>query len=357
MVGRLYDYNGKIQLLRIVKKTPMESTEATYQNGSLSMINKSYNTNGTVFFDTLKDNDVICIYSNGVVKKIYDSNSKNIDLLLTSHCNSSCVMCPMSEQSRQADEKGYLSWLKELISILPSDLNRICLTGGEPTMIGDDFIQILDLVRKKFNHASFQLLTNGRSMSDFSFCSKVVEHLPNYTSIGIPLHAGTNALHERIAQVNDSYDQVIQGIKNLLIHNQRVELRVVVSKLNIKDMKNLATLVVDELPQVDNVVFMGLEMMGNAIKNKDYVWLDYIQSFSYLKEPIDILCKAGINVLIYNYPLCAVDEKYWFLTKKSITPSKVRYFEECSFCSVKEACGGFFVSTFKTMDIAIRPIG
>lgn len=64
-------------------------------------------------------------------------------------------------------------------------------------------------------------------------------------------------------------------------------------------------------------------------------------SFQKAKTAIEILVTSGIDVQLYNFPLCAVEHDYWRLAAKSITEYKIRYMEACDECSVKPICGGF----------------
>ena len=58
---------------------------------------------------------------------------------------------------------------------------------------------------------------------------------------------------------------------------------------------------------------MAMEMTGNAHKNADTLWVPYRESFQFVKKGIDKLIESGIDVKLYNYPLCTVDRGYWML--------------------------------------------
>ena len=64
----------------------------------------------------------------------------------------------------------------------------------------------------------------------------------------------------------------------------------------------------------------------------------------------------GIDVKLYNFPLCMVDEGYWSIAAKSISEYKIQYPCECEACTVKEICGGFFGSTLHLMKPTVYPI-
>ena len=135
-----------------------------------------------------------------------------------------------------------------------------------------------------------------------------------------------------------------------------VELRIVVSKLNYLNLDNIARFICKYLHKAYVVNIVGLEMCGNAAKNRAEVWIDYPEMFTYAKSAIDILYNAGIDVGIYNFPLCAVDEKYRYLCKRSISSYKIVYGDNCDNCRLRPLCGGFFKTTFLLEKPEIKPV-
>lgn len=98
-------------------------------------------------------------------------------------------------------------------------------------------------------------------------------------------------------------------------------------------------------------------MTGNAAKNKNRVWISYPDAFRASKKAIDLLIGAGIDVELYNFPLCAVDKMYRSLCEKSISDYKIRYTERCEKCCQKDACGGMFAGTVRLSKDDIIPLG
>jgi hypothetical protein len=101
-----------------------------------------------------------------------------------------------------------------------------------------------------------------------------------------------------------------------------------------------------EIPRIEYVSIIAMEMTGSAYKNRDIVWIPYKKAFELISDGVIELIKNAIDVKLYNFPLCTVQKKYWTLCEKSISPHKVRYAETCDRCSVKSVCGGIFAGTF-----------
>ena len=101
---------------------------------------------------------------------------------------------------------------------------------------------------------------------------------------------------------------------------------------------------------------MALEVMGNAYKNREDVWIDFEKVQKSLYSACIYLIKNGILVNLYNFPLCNINEKLYSISHKSISDYKVRFKEECEGCLLKNMCGGFFNSTINVKSIKVNPI-
>ena len=129
-----------------------------------------------------------------------------------------------------------------------------------------------------------------------------------------------------------------------------------IRKINKDDIEHIADLICSKFPSVLRVNLISLEVRGNCFINKNKVYISPKESFEHSRIAIQKLLRNGIDVGLYNYPLCNVDPGYWFLCKKSISPNKVRYPNECDICNVKEKCGGMFITTMKAAKPEIFPI-
>lgn len=307
-------------------------------------------------FGGIYTGDIISISDKGYTSIMYSEQNGEIDVFMTNKCNSNCVMCPLPEAVRRKKQENHEEWVKEYINILPNHVRYINITGGEPTLSQQFFIDMLLAMKEKFTKSDFQLLTNGRSSADKNFLQKVLQVVPGGMRFAIPVHSADSGVHDMITQSKDSFIQTDRGIKNLLHEQQKVEVRIVVSRKNADTLVDTAKYIVDNYKGVFCVNFVGMEMMGNAALNKESLWIDYSEAFKKSKDAIDILVGAGIDVQLYNFPLCAVNRGYWHIAAKSITDYKIRYMDECDECSVKEICGGFFYSTKQIMKPRVTPV-
>ena len=314
------------------------------------------NDDANVLFEEYSSEDVLSIDNHGIVYEQYRSSSNDNAIVTTLQCNSNCFMCPCSEQSRKNSGICTLAELQEIIRYIPRSAPFLTITGGEPTLLKEDFFGLLKTFQYDFDETRFLLLTNGRAFSDYNFTKKFIECIPNNIRVGIPIYGYNEATHDTITQTEGSFKQAVIGIHNLLHYNIETEIRIVLTKQNILNMDKIAHYIIKYFRGIACVNFMGLELMGNAAKNKEKVWLPFDEAFQKSKKAIRLLIANGIDAQLYNFPLCSVDPAYWEICAKSISDYKVDFSEECQRCDVKEICGGVFDSTKRVINFKGNPI-
>ena len=366
MIIKLSNYPGGYRILSLAKD---EETMNQLLNKNLSVL--TYDKAG---FKILPDNicfpisdeeyedfekccnyDVFEIDERGNAYRYYNNDSVDNAILVTNRCNSNCIMCPTAEIVRRRNEEYDADTLIALASHFPKDAPHITITGGEPFLIKKELFKVLDYLKNNLPDTSYLLLTNGRVFCSEEYTKLFYKTSPCDLTLGIPIHGFDSETHDFITQAEGSFRQTYKGLKNLMKIGAKVELRIVVSALNACFVTEIAKLIAAEFPNVLCVKFIGLEMTGNAAKNREKVWIDYPAAFAASKEAIDILINHGIDVGIYNFPLCAVDKKYWNICEKSITDYKVRYAQSCDTCVVKDACGGIFSGTIRLAKESVVP--
>ncbi len=302
------------------------------------------------------DYDVLEILEDGRIIKCYDDSTSENLFFITEKCNSNCVMCPSPDASRRRGKTTRISDLIRIASHIPSDASHITITGGEPFMVGKELFELLDFCKSKFAETEFQILTNGRALAIRDYCELLDDTAPYHTILGIPLHGSSPAIHDEITRSDGSFSQTCSGLRHLEKSHVGVEIRIVVCKPNIDDLPSIAHMITREYGYIDHVSIMAMEMTGNALVNAENVWISYRDSFVNVKQAIEILINSGINVRLYNFPLCTVEPKYHMLCARSISSWKVRYSEVCDECTVKDICGGVFSGSIRFEGEELRPI-
>jgi His-Xaa-Ser system radical SAM maturase HxsC len=299
-----------------------------------------------------QEGDVV-LFEDNKAHFLWETNNQNNGLLLTEACNCRCLMCP--QPPKTYDKKQPLM-ARRVLALSPEGFEgEICLTGGEPTLCGDALFELLTGCHRRHPKAGIIMLTNGKRFSDFSFAKR-------FAALGVPLtlavslHADVDTLHDRIVNTNGSFQMTQQGLYNLAKLGQRIEIRVVVSRLNSDRLPQISRHIYRNYPFASHIAFMGLEVTGHAVQNYDTVWVDPLDYGSILGDALHELHRAGMCVSAYNHPLCLLPRSAWWFARKSISDWKNAYSPVCDQCKVREKCCGVFTTSGNHLSSGIRPV-
>lgn len=222
---------------------------------------------------------------------------------ITGDCNNNCLFCLYGGKR---DTNIPLSDIKKAIDNLFLNKNEpLVLSGGEPA-IRDDLIQIVDYGNSK--GYSVSITSNGRMFKEKCFSEQLSKS--GAKSVIICLHAATPELHDAITQSEGSFDETIYGIRNLLDSNICVVIKIMVNKLNYKNLEDIVDYIAQNIPNVNSIVFASLNITGSASINKDRIIVRLKDSVPYIQKAIDLASARGIRSNLDMYPYCVFDQKY-----------------------------------------------
>ncbi len=294
--------------------------------------------------DHFRSGDVIVLHpKTGFVRTIFRPDSPQNALFITDRCNSNCLMCSQPPKDHD-DTQQSLDLNLQLIPYLPTDLTYLGITGGEPTLLGKDLFRILTALKSRLPDTDIHMLTNGRTFARRAFTADFAQVAPSRFSVGIPLYSDSATEHDHIVQAKSAFDQTVIGIHELARAGVVTEIRIVLHRLTIPRLRNLAEYICRNFPFVVHVALMGLEPTGYAPRNWKELWIDPVDYQTELEDTVEIFSTRGLNLSIYNSQLCLLRRSLWRYARKSISDWKNIYLPECEACSVFERCGGFFKS-------------
>lgn len=291
----------------------------------------------------LGEGDVIRLSrEKGSIRVMYRASSGSNSILVTEQCNHYCLMC--SQPPKNNDDSWLLDEIEALIPLIPKSAIELGFTGGEPTIHGGRFLDILRLTKRQLPHTVIHILSNGRRFKDVEFSAAYASVGHPDIMVGIPIYSDDPAAHDYIVQARGAFDETVRGVLNLKRFEQKVEIRVVLHRQSVGRLKQLCEFLARNLLFVDHVALMGLEMMGFTRANLEELWIDPHEYRETLSKAVGHLASHGMNVSVYNHQLCLVNRDVWPYYKKSISDWKNEYARECEGCARKAQCGGFFSS-------------
>ncbi|MGQ5490855.1 His-Xaa-Ser system radical SAM maturase HxsC [Thauera sp. ZXT1-4] len=292
---------------------------------------------------TVSPNSIIAVSPNGFTHTLYRPESRFNAIFATGQCNSNCLMC--SQPPADDDIPSLIDEHLRLLDLIPSPPESFGITGGEPTLLGDGLVRILDEIKQRFPSVALTMLTNGRTFSDPALVRKLAAVVPNDFLVAIPLYADTPSIHDWIVQAKGAFAETMAGLYNAARYRLRVEIRVVLHMQTIPRLVPLMDFIYRNLPFVSHVALMGLENMGYVKKNWDELWIDPLDYADELTEAVRRMHYREMQVSIYNLPLCVVPKPVRAFARQSISDYKNLYLEECDGCTLRAECAGLFASS------------
>lgn len=303
--------------------------------------------------DEIEEYTIIKIDKNSIYLSFIPSSNAHT-LFFTSNCNHYCLMC--SEPPKTANDSYLIEDNLKIIELIDKSLPVIGISGGEPTLLGNDFVRIIKKIRQELPETSIQVLTNGRAYVKEEFVKQIASIAKGHFVSEIPIYSSDYAKHDYIVQAKNAFHETIEGLYTCEKHGLGTEIRVVLTKQNYKELPELMYFIYKNIPFVSHIALMGLEYIGFALNNIDDIHISPLEYEEELVEAIKICRKYSLPVSIYNLPLCLVNKDVRGYARQSISDWKNEFSEICYTCEVKENCAGMFTSTQPYFTDLLKPI-
>lgn len=282
------------------------------------------------------DGDVVYIEPNiRSARRWIRARSRHNTLLVTENCDQLCKMCS------QPPKKTVINLFPhfEAACALAPESAVIGLSGGEPTLHKDELFSLLSGMATSRSDLKFHVLTNGQHFDGGD--SGTLRKLRN-VMWGVPLYAAEAAVHDEIVGKAGAFDRVLESFAILGEAGAAIELRTVLMRRNADALPALASFSVDSLSFVDVWAIMQLERAGFAKNRWTELFFDHSADFSFIADALSWAMLHGVNVALYNFPLCTVPDEWRRFAARSISDWKNKYVAACEGCAGKSQCAGFF---------------
>jgi len=285
--------------------------------------------------------DVVSIRPDGQLFVMYDVQSSENVFLLTENCNFNCIMCP---QPPKKELSKYYDEAIDIIRLMDKSPEVIGITGGEPALHYNDFINVIQTIRELHPETHIQILSNGSIFKSPDQVRELVEITGTQATYCIPLYSSIPSVHDSIVQKDSAFWDTINALHMLSSAGANIEIRTVVLQQNYLNLNDWAHFISMNTPYVQHVAIMGIEAIGHAKDNIEQLWVDPIDYGDGITATIKTCRRHGIPVSIFNHQLCTLPEEIWPFAAKSISQWKVRFLPVCNSCMMKNDCGGLFFS-------------
>jgi len=245
---------------------------------------------------------------------------RRIDVKVGFQCNNHCIFCVQGDKRKKYPDKT----TEEIKKILKESKNRaegVVFTGGEPTFRHKELL-IWVKYAKKLGYKSIQIQTNARMFSYLDYCKAMVK--AGATEFSPALHASTAKIHDYLTKSPSSWEQTTQGIKNLRSLKQYILTNTVITKLNYKDLPNLAKLLVElkvdqfqfAFIHINQIILNDKKLINEIVPKKSEV-------IPYVKKGLQVGINAGIKVMTEAIPYCFMQGYEKYIAERIIPESDV----------------------------------
>ena len=246
--------------------------------------------------------------------------NKRLDLKVGFGCNNNCIFCAQAHK-RHLGDRTTEELKRDLSLALEGNCTEVVFTGGEPT-IRKDIFELVSFARD-VGYKLIQLQTNARMLSYRKIVEKLVK--AGVTEFSPAIHGHNAEIHEAQTRVKGSWEQTVQGIKNLRELDQYIISNSVITKFNYKFLSQLVELLLSF--NVDQFQLAFVHPVGNAMKNFDLVVPKKVAIQPFIHKALDIAKEHGMKkgmVMVEAYPFCFIQGYEEFCSEFYIPQAEVR---------------------------------
>jgi len=223
-----------------------------------------------------------------------------VEILLGWVCNNNCMFCSVGHKLPERTIKPWELVKKHIDYGKKVKSETISFSGGEPTIM--NYLEKAVKYSKKLSFETIEIQSNGRMFSYTDFAEKMVKSGANRFLISI--HADNPELGDALNRVKGSFNQTVEGIKNLnKLGVENLRFSVVMNKLNYKRLDNI----MDFLLQFNPI---GIHVNYTIIDGHAYTYRESIMPpkmsvvAPYIHEAIRVVKRAGKEIWVYSFPYC-----------------------------------------------------
>src|SRR3989338_1653794 len=239
---------------------------------------------------------------------------KSIDLAINSDCNLRCAYCSHFESAGDVQQdltkEEWLTFFEELNRCA---VMNVCIQGGEP-FYRKDLKELIDGIVR--NRMRFKILSNGTLITDGM--SAFLSSTGRCDSVQVSIDGSIPITHDA-CRGDGSFLRAIGGIKSLEKHNVSVTVRVTIHKHNVRDLENVARLLLEDIG-LPGFSTSSASYMGLCRQNAGQVQLTAEERFIAMESILDMNKRYNGRISANAGPLA--EARQWIRMEKALREGK-----------------------------------
>ncbi|MDD5629995.1 MAG: radical SAM protein [Elusimicrobia bacterium] len=242
---------------------------------------------------------------------------ERIDLKVGFACNNFCRFCVQGDKREKLPAQPAAVLRRALAEGRRSGATGVVFTGGEPSLHEG----LLDAVRRArgLGYRDIQIQTNGRTLCYAGLVKKLVAAGVNEFSPA--LHGSRPEVHDFLTGAPGSFLQTAAGIRNVKKAGARLITNTVITKVNYRDLPDLARLLVSL--GADQFQFAFMHMTGRAGQNQDWLTARLAIIEPWVKKALAAGLAAGRRVMTEAIPYCFMSGYEDYVAERIIPATKI----------------------------------
>lgn len=230
------------------------------------------------------------------------NEKKSLSVCITLDCNNRCKFCFQWDRRRKYKSPS-LDSIKKILERNKGVADEVGFGGGEPTLLGKDLFKLLETAQE-LGYKNVSMASNGRMFAYSSFAKKFSK-FKKFVNVGISIHGGSARTHDLLTGSKGSFEQTLEGIKNLIRYGLCPSCRIVITKQNLPELSEAVALLREE--GIKRVTLAYPKIEGGALVNFDEVVPSLGEAVQEIKNAIEIGDRIGIYVEVKNIPFCLLE--------------------------------------------------
>ncbi|MCK5023251.1 MAG: radical SAM protein [Candidatus Aenigmarchaeota archaeon] len=223
-----------------------------------------------------------------------------VEILLGWVCNNNCMFCSVGHKLPEKSIKSWETVKKHIDYGKEVKSDTISFSGGEPTIM--NYLEKAVKYSKSLGFKTIEIQSNGRMFSYPDFAEKIVKAGANRFLIS--LHADSPELGDAINRVKGSFNQTIEGVKNLnKLGTENLRFSLVMNKLNYKRLDKICEFLLQFNPVGIHTNYTIID--GHAYSNKENIMPPKMSIVApYVYKAIKVVRSAEKEIWVYSFPHC-----------------------------------------------------
>ncbi len=176
------------------------------------------------------------------------------------NCNNNCLFCDIKERKKLNTDD-----IKKIIKFGKKGNDILHFCNGE-VAIRDDFVELINY-GQELGYQIIQIETNGRIF----YYSKFVEKNNNLgiDKFIVKIYSNKKEIHEGITKIHGSFEQTMQGIKNLIKNHKYVSIDFIIGDFNYQKIPEIIEFLANlKINEINFKIIKNFHLKDNKIIEK-----------------------------------------------------------------------------------------